>query len=46
MTPLAIATGMASIVALIVHCAVSRALYGQRLHRVDRAFSSSRKRRH
>lgn len=43
MTPLAILTGMASVVALIVHCVVSRALYGQRLHRVDRAFSSSRK---
>ncbi|MCL8382073.1 hypothetical protein [Xanthobacter aminoxidans] len=43
MAPLTIVTGMAAIVALIVHCAVSRALYGQRLHRVDRAFSSSRK---
>ncbi|MFG1304174.1 hypothetical protein V5F34_08545 [Xanthobacter autotrophicus] len=30
---------------LVAHLAASRALYGQRLHRVDRAFTSSRNRR-
>lgn len=43
MTPLAIISGAVVVAALVVHLAVSRALYGQRLHRIDRAFTSARK---